>query len=63
VQLTVGSTAATVNVNASTETTQVQTENAEMSGTVTGKEVTGLQLNGRNFTQLITLVPGVSNQT
>jgi protocatechuate 3,4-dioxygenase beta subunit len=42
---------------------QVQTENAEVSGTVTQKEVSTLQLNGRNFTQLITLTPGVSNQT
>ena len=31
--------------------------------TITSKELTQLQLNGRNFTQLITLVPGVSNQT
>ena len=30
---------------------------------VTGKEISQLVLNGRNFTQLITLVPGVSNQT
>jgi protocatechuate 3,4-dioxygenase beta subunit len=42
---------------------QVETENAEVSGTITQKEVTALQLNGRNFTQLITLTPGVSNQT
>ena len=41
----------------------VETENAEVSGTITQKEVTALQLNGRNFTQLITLTPGVSNQT
>src|SRR5208337_3771206 len=27
------------------------------------KEISQLELNGRNFTQLITLVPGVSNQT
>ena len=42
---------------------QVNTESSEVSGTITGKEVLQLQLNGRNFTQLITLVPGVSNQT
>ena len=30
---------------------------------MTGKQITQLQLNGRNFTQLVTLVPGVSNQT
>ncbi len=42
---------------------QVQTENAEVSGTITQAEVASLQLNGRNFTQLITLTPGVSNQT
>jgi len=35
----------------------------ELSGVVTGKEISQLELNGRNFTQLITLVPGVSNQT
>ncbi len=42
---------------------QVNTESSELGGTITGKEVLQLQLNGRNFTQLITLVPGVSNQT
>jgi Carboxypeptidase regulatory-like domain/TonB-dependent Receptor Plug Domain len=42
---------------------QVNTESNELGGTITGKEVIQLQLNGRNFTQLITLVPGVSNQT
>jgi hypothetical protein len=41
----------------------VNTESSELGGTITGKELTQLQLNGRNFTQLITLVPGVSNQT
>ena len=33
------------------------------SGVVTGKEISQIVLNGRNFTQLVTLVPGVSNQT
>ena len=42
---------------------QVETENAEVSGTITNTEVKDLGLNGRNFTQLITLTPGVSNQT
>lgn len=41
----------------------VETETAEVSGTITQKEVTTLGLNGRNFTQLIALTPGVSNQT
>lgn len=41
----------------------VETENAEVSGTITTKEVVNTPLNGRNFTQLITLTPGVSNQT
>ena len=42
---------------------QVEVENATVSGTITQKEVVGIGLNGRNFTQLIALAPGVSNQT
>ncbi len=42
---------------------QVETSSSEISGTVSGKQITELQLNGRNFTQLATIVPGVSNQT
>jgi hypothetical protein len=42
---------------------QVETQSSELAGTITGKELTQLQLNGRNFTSLVTLVPGVSNQT
>jgi hypothetical protein len=42
---------------------QVETENAQVSGTITETEVKTLMLNGRNFTQLIALTPGVSNQT
>jgi len=42
---------------------QVETESAQVSGTITEKEVVNLGLNGRNFTQLIALAPGVSNQT
>ena len=42
---------------------QVETQSSELAGTITGKELTQLELNGRNFTTLVTLVPGVSNQT
>ena len=42
---------------------QVETESSELAGTVTSKQISQLVLNGRNFTQLVTLVPGVSNQT
>ena len=42
---------------------KVETETASVSGTITEKEVVSLGLNGRNFTQLIALAPGVSNQT
>jgi hypothetical protein len=46
-----------------TNVAQVETQSSDLGGTVTGKEITQLQLNGRNFTQLITLVPGVTNQS
>jgi hypothetical protein len=62
VALTVGATSEQVNVEG-TNVAQVETESNELAGTVTGKEITQLQLNGRNFTQLVNLTPGVSNQT
>jgi len=62
VPLTVGATDTEVTVTGES-IAQVQTQQSELSGTVSGKEITQLQLNGRNFTQLVTLVPGVSNQT
>ena len=42
---------------------KVETETSTVSGTITQKEVVSIGLNGRNFTQLIALAPGVSNQT
>ena len=42
---------------------QVEVDTATVSGTITEKEVVSIGLNGRNFTQLIALAPGVSNQT
>jgi hypothetical protein len=51
-----------VNVEAS-NAAQVETQSAHLEGTITEKEVLETGLNGRNFTQLIALAPGVSNQT
>ncbi len=42
---------------------QVETTSSELGTTITGKQVNELVLNGRNFTQLVTLSPGVVNQT
>ena len=42
---------------------EVETGTAQITGTITRQELTQIGLNGRNFTQLITLAPGVSNQT
>jgi len=42
---------------------QVEQETAQIAGMLTSKEVTTYALNGRNFTQLVALAPGVSNQT
>jgi hypothetical protein len=63
IQLGVAGEKSTVEVRAGNEVSELHTENAEVSGTITGKEVQGIQLNGRNFTQLMALAPGVSNQT
>src|SRR5712691_7097538 len=62
VNMQVGSAATEVTVLGA-DVAQVETQSSDLAGTVTGKEITQLQLNGRNFTQLVTLVPGVSNQT
>jgi hypothetical protein len=62
VKLAVGTSQETVNVEGS-NVAQVETQSSELASTITGKEVSQLELNGRNFTQLVTLTPGVSNQT
>jgi hypothetical protein len=41
----------------------VETEQSQIAGNITQKELVKIGLNGRNFTQLIALAPGVSNQT
>ena len=62
VTMEVGSTREVMTVHGE-ELAQVNTQSSELGGTITGKDIIQLQLNGRNFTQLIKLVPGVSDQT
>ena len=60
--LEVGELSSQVTVEGTAEA-QVETQSSEISGVVTQKQISGIVLNGRAFTQLVTLVPGVSNQT
>ncbi|HEX8817500.1 MAG TPA: carboxypeptidase regulatory-like domain-containing protein [Terriglobales bacterium] len=62
VKLEVGGAAEQVTVEGES-VAQVETQGSDLSGVITGKEITQLQLNGRNFTQLATLIPGVNSQT
>lgn len=55
-------TSTSVNVEGQ-KVSQVETETSQIVGTITQRELVSLGLNGRNFTQLIALTPGVSNQT
>src|SRR5438034_1035878 len=62
IALQVGASNTVVEVEG-TAVAQVETQSSDLTGIVTGKQITQLELNGRNFTQLVTLIPGVSNQT
>ncbi len=57
-QLEVGQV--TENVEVTSDVPLVESASSNISDVVTGKQITELPLNGRNFTQLATLVPGVS---
>ena len=59
VKLAVGGVDQRVEVTA--DQVGVQTESSESGGTISAKEVSNLMLNGRNFQQLATLIPGVSS--
>jgi hypothetical protein len=50
VRLVVGAASAEVTVQG-TNVAQVETQSSDLSGAVTGKQITQLELNGRNFTQ------------
>jgi len=60
--LTVGQLATEVIVQGE-QLNQVETQSSELAGTVTGKQMTQLELNGRNYTQLVSLTPGTTNQS
>ncbi len=62
VALQVGTSTTEVEVEG-TNVAQVETQSSDLTGSVTGKQISQLQLNGRNFAQLATLVPGVTNQS
>lgn len=62
VTLTIGSLTEEVVVSGE-NVAQVDTQSSEIGSTITNKQVQELELNGRNFTQLVTLAPGVVSQT
>jgi hypothetical protein len=57
-KLSVGSTSSTVEVTSAAPVVQTETSNTGL--VITGRELTDLPLNGRNFTQLALLTPGVT---
>ena len=58
IALKIGAVSETVTVEASP--IQIQTTNGELSGLIGANQVSQLPLNGRNFIQLVTLLPGVA---
>ena len=59
IKLDVGQVAESVTVTATT--VPVETSSAAQEGTITGNQIRELQLNNRNFEQLVTLQPGVAS--
>jgi hypothetical protein len=57
-QLPVGAQTQTVTVEG--QVSQVETQSTAVGALVEGKQIRDLPLNGRNFTQLLTLAPGVT---
>lgn len=56
--LEIGSISESITVTA--DAAQVEASSGEVGRLVTGQQATQLQLNGRNFTQLLSLIPGVA---
>jgi hypothetical protein len=62
VQLAVGAITEVVEVTGES-VAQVETQSSDLTNVITGKQIDNLVLNGRNFTQLVNLAPGVVSQT
>lgn len=62
IQMSVASAQSEVTV-AATTVNQIELGTATLSTTLSNQEVSAYGLNGRNFSQLITMAPGVSNQS
>jgi hypothetical protein len=62
VTLQVGNSTMLVTVEG-TSVAQVETQSSDLGNVVTGKEISQLELNGRDFTSLVALSPGVTNQS
>ncbi len=62
VALQVGASSIVMTVEGTT-VAQVETQSSDLGNVVSGKEITQLELNGRDFTSLVALSPGVSNQS
>ena len=62
VQLTVGAVSSEIVVTGES-IAQVETQSSALTSTITGKQVEQLELNGRQFTHLAALSPGVADQT
>jgi hypothetical protein len=62
IALQVGTISTEVIVQGS-EVAQVETQSSDLGNTISGKEIAQLELNGRDFTQLVSLSPGVTNQS
>jgi hypothetical protein len=48
------------NITVQAGAVRVESETGEVSSVITGEQATQIQLNGRNFVQLLALTPGVS---
>src|SRR6185437_7368347 len=58
--LEVGAESETVTVNAASEGVMLQRSSSELGSVIESREIQNLPLNGRNFTQLLILSPGVN---